>query len=180
MTTKAKRAASAPANTRPKQRPLSQERGRDIVDRLMERCGQDHECAALITELLYGSFDDPDRAHAEDVVQFITTAAFISYQMAGTTAPAEAERFASAVGAGTPEALEVAQEYSRLIDEVMKRGRVCTPERVRALYPFLHEVKQEIDEIDREYAEFERRSQAGMKGAATRRQRLAAQKGGAQ
>lgn len=62
----------------------------------------------------------------------------------------EAERIASLVSEHTPESTKVYGEYCRLLNRAVKEGQVGTPERIRALYPILREINDEIDEIHEE------------------------------
>ena len=53
----------------------------------------------------------------------------------------------------------------------MGEGAVWVPYRVRAFYPLLKEVCEEIDEIERREADYERRRKAAAKGWKARRRR---------
>lgn len=50
--------------------------------------------------------------------------------------------------------------FGKLLREALTRRRTWTPDRVRALYPVVREIKAEIDEVDRDYREQERAARA--------------------
>lgn len=85
---------------------------------------------------------------------------------------AEAQRIASICAESDP-TNEVRRQawldYCAMFRRALDEGRIWTPERVRALYPTLKEIVDEIEEIDRSWAEFEKRSAAALRGWQKRR-----------
>lgn len=80
---------------------------------------------------------------------------------------AEAERLASLVRAyDDPARREAYDHYCSILNRAME-GVVWTPDRVRALYPTLKEIVDEIDEITQQ----DKRSSAAMRGWQKRKQR---------
>lgn len=62
----------------------------------------------------------------------------------------EAERIADLVERNTPEATLVYSEYCHMFERAINEGRIGDTDRIRALYPIIHEINQEIDEIEEE------------------------------
>ena len=62
-----------------------------------------------------------------------------------------------------------ADEFVRTWDRA-RLGRILVPERVRALYPLLREIVDEVEESEQEDARYEKRRASAMRGWQRRRQ----------
>lgn len=93
----------------------------------------------------------------------------LSHQM-GETIEQKTERIASAMGnwSNREAAMAAHDEYWAILYKALE-GCIAIPERARALLPTLLETLAEMDEIEREDADYKRRSAAAMRGWANRR-----------
>lgn len=84
---------------------------------------------------------------------------------------AEAEQFARYCATHEPEeeAHRAYITYCRMLQRAIGEGVVWVEHRVRALYPVIKEICDEIDAIERREAELERRSKAAKEGWRRRR-----------
>ena len=68
------------------------------------------------------------------------------------TTSAEAAKFARLCLTNTPEGMQAAQTFIRMFRRAFREGRILTLERIKALYPSLVEINDEVDQTARREA----------------------------